>query len=217
MQRISRLLFLTALLTGCFGPGAAIAAPPVPPSQEDDATARSRYEQREADELSENSPYIIGSQNLLQIRIFGEAGVNQIYRVDEDGYIKHALVGRLKLGGLTVEDAETLMEERLDGDYIINPQINVFVLEFSKFSIIGEVRKPGNYEISGRTTVIRAISIAGGFTPIANQRGVQIIRKNLDGTESKINVDATRIMGGDLSAEVELQADDVIVINKSFF
>lgn len=174
---------------------------------------------REGEEDSESTAtgYVIGSGNMLQIKVFGEASVAQIYRVDEDGYIKHALVGRIKIGGLTVAESERLLEQKLDGDYIINPQVNVFVLEFSHFSIIGEVRKPGNYEISGRTTVLRAISIAGGFTPIANQRGVQIIRKNQDGTETKISVDATRIMGGDLSAEVELQADDVIVISKSFF
>ena len=161
--------------------------------------------------------YIIGAQNLLQIRIFGEASINQLYRVDEDGYIKHALAGRVKLGGLTVTAAERLMEQKLDGDYILNPQMSIFVLEYSHFSIIGEVRRPGNYEISGRVSVIRAISMAGGFTPIANQRGVQIIRKATDGSESKISVDAAKIMEGNLSDEQDLQADDVIVVPKSFF
>ena len=165
----------------------------------------------------EVSDYVLGPQNLLQIKIFGEASVNTLYRVDEDGYIKHALAGRVRLGGLTVAEAERAMEKKLDGDYIINPQVNIFVLEYSHFSIIGEVRKPGNYEISGRVSVIRAISMAGGFTPVANQRGVQIIRKREDGSEDKLPVDATRIMQGDLSVEVDLQADDVIVVPKSFF
>ncbi len=165
----------------------------------------------------ESTSYVIGPQNLLQIKVFGEADINQTYRVDEDGYIKHALAGRVKVGGLTISQVEKEMEKRLDGDYVINPQINVFVIEYSHFSIIGEVRKPGNYEITGRISVIRALSMAGGFTPIANQRAVQIIRKNPNGTESKIGVDATRILQGDLSADVDLQADDVIVIPKSFF
>ena len=169
------------------------------------------------DDSSSSSSYIIGTQNLLQIKIFGEAGVNQMYRVDEDGYIKHALVGRVKVGGLSTTDAERLLEQKLDNDYIINPQVSVFVLEYSHFSIIGEIRRPGNYEISGRVSVIRAISMAGGFTPIANQRGVQIIRKTEDGREVKIGVDAVRIMEGDLSGEQDLQADDVVVIPKSFF
>ena len=165
----------------------------------------------------EPQSYVIGPQNLLQIKIFGEAGTNQMYRVDEDGYIRHALAGRVKIAGLNVAEAEKQLEQQLDGDYIINPQVNIFVLEYSHFSIIGEVRKPGNYEISGRVSVIRAISMAGGFTPIANQRGVQIIRKTEDGREVKIGVDAVRIMEGNLSDEQDLQADDVVVIPKSFF
>ena len=164
-----------------------------------------------------DNPYVIGPQNMLQIKIFGEAGINQLYRVDDDGYIKHALAGRIKIGDLTVEEAEKVIERSLDGDYIINPQVTIFVMEYSRFSIIGEVRRPGNYELSGRFSVIRAVSLAGGFTPIANQRGIQIIRKNADGSEVKLSVDATRIMGGDLSAEVDLQADDMVVVPKSFF
>lgn len=170
------------------------------------------------DSSRDENPYEIGPQNLLQIKIFGEAGINQLYRVDEDGYVKHSLLGRVKIGGLTVAEAEKEIEKRLDGDYIINPQVTIFVLEYGHFSIIGEVRKPGNYELSGRVSLIRAISIAGGFTPIANQKGVQIIRTAPDGTETKISVDTTRItQQGDLSAERDLQADDVIVVPKSFF
>ncbi len=200
------LLFLLFLSPNAFaGPGKG------------ESPSTAVFTEKAGNERQETSSYLIGAQNLLQIKIFGEAGTNQLYRVDEDGYIKHSLAGRVKVGGLSATEAEKLLEKKLDGDYIINPQVNVFVLEYSHFSIIGEVRKPGNYEISGRVSAIRAISIAGGFTPIANQRGVQLIRKNSDGSESKISVDAVRIMEGDLSADQDLQADDVIVVPKSFF
>ena len=188
-----------------------------------DANSEKNFQQAEAEDSKQQqdeatNAYRIGPQNMLQIRIFGEAGINQLYRVDEDGFIKHALGGRMEVGGLTVTEAEALVEKKLDGDYVINPQINIFVLEFSQFSIIGEVRKPGNYEISGRVSIIRAISMAGGFTPIADQRGVQIIRKNSTGTETKLKVDVGRIMqGGQSSPEEDLQADDVVVVPKSFF
>ena len=173
---------------------------------------------RENTDSTQDAPYIIGPQNMLQIKVFGEAETNQIYRVDEGGYINHTLLGRVKVGGYTVEEIERSLEKKLDGDYILNPHVTVFVLEFSHFSIIGEVRKPGNYELSGKISVIRAISIAGGFTPVADQRAVKIMRKNEDGKESAINVDTTRItQHGDMSAEVNLQADDVVVVPKSFF
>ena len=95
------------------------------------------------DQNESSSAYKIGDQNMLQIKIFGEAGINNLYRVDEEGFIKHSLAGRVKLGGLTVSEAEKMMENKLADGYIINPQVNVFVLEFSQFSIVGVV--PGAF------------------------------------------------------------------------
>ncbi len=217
MIKKSIRFFILFQSTAIFAVSYALAAPLA-----DEKTNRASQQlnvREEEDGSAQSTPYgyVIGAGNMLQIKIFGEASVAQIYRVDDEGYIKHALAGRIKIGGLTVAEAEKLMERKLDGDYVINPQVNVFVLEFSHFSIIGEVRKPGNYEISGRVSIIRAISMAGGFTPVANQKGVQIIRKNPDGTETKMNIDATRIMNGDLSVDVDLQADDMVTISKSFF
>jgi polysaccharide export outer membrane protein len=161
--------------------------------------------------------YRIGPQNMIQIKIFGDASTNTIYRVDELGYIKHALVGRVRLGNHTVSEAEDIMEERLAGDYIINPQVTILVLEHSRFSVIGEVKKPGTYELTGHVTVIEAISMAGGFSPVASQGSVKIMRKR-NGTQSAIDVNTTRItQQGDLTADVAIEADDVVVVPKSFF
>ncbi len=166
---------------------------------------------------SEPRGYIIGPQNLLQIKIFGDATSSQMYRVDEGGFVKHALIGRVKLSGMSVEDAEKMMETRLAGDYIINPQVTIFILEYSRFSIIGEVQRPGTYEITGRVSVIEAISMAGGFTRIANPRGVKIMR-NKEGQESAIEIDTTRVtQHGDRSADVAIDAGDILVVSKSFF
>lgn len=161
--------------------------------------------------------YTIGPKNVIQIKIFGDANTHQIYRVDELGFISHALIGKVKVAGLTTSDLEKLMESRLDKDYILNPRVNIFVLEYSTFSIIGEVRKPGNYELTGRVSVIEALSMAGGFTPVANQRAVKIMRKK-EGSEMSVNVDTTRItQQGDRSADAYIEADDVVVVPKSFF
>ena len=166
----------------------------------------------------ESFSYVIGPGNLIQIKIFGEASTNQIYRVDEAGNVNHSLIGRIKLGGLTVSVAEELMEKKLSGDYIINPRINIFILEYSHFSIMGEVQKPGTYEITGRVSAIEAISMAGGFTRVANPRTVKIIRKTEDGSESNIPVDTTIVTEkGKRSDEVYVEADDVIMVPKSFF
>ncbi len=215
LRRLTFPKIVMALLWGlACAPATLTPAPAVAAGIDDAPGTLERAVQRRDDSIQ---AYRIGPQNSLQIKIYGDGSTHQIYRVDEQGYIKHALVGRLKLGGYTVEEAESLVEKALDVDYIINPHVTIFVLEYSKFSIIGEVRRPGNFEITGRVSIIEAISMAGGFTAVANQRDVKIIRKTEVG-ESTIPVDTTRItQRGETSAQAYLEADDVIVVPKSFF
>ena len=161
--------------------------------------------------------YIIGPQNLLQIKIFGDASVNQIFRVDEGGFVSHPIAGRVKVAGQTVAGAEAFLEQKLTGDYYVNPKVTVFVLEHSRFSILGEVIRPGTYEIQGRVSVMEAISMAGGFSPIADKGAVKILRHDEAG-ESQIRVDMGQMMQkGDIGEEAYLHPDDTIVVAKSFF
>lgn len=72
---------------------------------------------------------VIGPQDVIQIKTFGEAGV-KTYRVDKLGYITHPLAGRVKIAGKTAMEAENLLESLMeDGGYIINPQVTIFVPE----------------------------------------------------------------------------------------
>ena len=125
--------------------------------------------------------YTIGPTNLLFIKVLGEDGLQQTFRVDESGYITHPLIGRVRLAGKTVSEAESLIQQMLTGDYILNPNVNIFVMEHSRFSILGEVRKPGNYEILGHLSLMEGLSIAGGFTPLANQKKVKVLRHGESG------------------------------------
>lgn len=160
--------------------------------------------------------YIIGPTNLLHVKILGEGGLQSTFRVDELGYITHPLAGRIPIGGLTVADAEARIEEALRGDYILNPHVTIFVLEHSRFSVLGEVRKPGNYEILGRMNIVEAISIAGGFTPVAAENKVRILRQTDSGEKTMI-VNVEDIMEGKKEAEAYIQAGDVVHVTKSFF
>jgi protein involved in polysaccharide export with SLBB domain len=169
----------------------------------------------EEQQTAADSVYRIGPQNLLQIKILGENGLQQTFRVDDSGFITHPLVGRVKLAGLRVVDAENLLESTLKGDYIRNPHITIFVLEHSRFSVLGEVRQPGNYEIIGQISIIEAISLAGGFTPVANEKKVHILRKESQG-EKNIEINVDEIMEGKHS-EIFIQSGDVIHVSKSFF
>ncbi len=170
----------------------------------------------QAKEEGSEFQYTIGPQNTIQIKIFGEGNINQIYRVDEAGYITHALTGRIRLGGLSVSQAEKAMEKALRGDYIVNPHVTIFVLEHSRFSVLGEVRKPGTYEIQGRVSLMEAISMAGGLTPVASQGDVKIVHKS-DDHETTETVDFGKMSRGENKKRIYMEPDDVIMVSKSFF
>lgn len=159
--------------------------------------------------------YVIGATNLIFIKVLGQEGLQQTYRVDESGYITHPLLARVKVGGKTVAEAEEMITKALSGDYIIDPNVTIFVLEHSRFSILGEVRKPGNYEILGQLSILEGISIAGGFTPVGNSKNVHILRHD-DTGEKKIVVNVRDIMDGKQS-NITIQAGDVIEVPQSFF
>lgn len=167
-------------------------------------------------QAQDDNSYLIGPNNLLHIKILNEGGMQQAFRVDDMGYITHPLAGRIKLAGKTVAEAEESLVSVLSGDYIINPYVTIFVLEHSRFSVLGEVRKPGNYEITGRLSVVEAVSIAGGFTPVANERKVKILRRTEEGEKTLI-VNVRDIMDGRIAQDVYVEAGDVIDVQKSFF
>jgi len=159
--------------------------------------------------------YIIGATNLVFIKILGQEALQETYRVDESGYITHPLLGRFLLGGKTVAQAEQAVTSALVGDYILEPNVTVFVLEHSRFSVLGEVRNPGNYEILGRLSIMEGISIAGGFTPVANAQKVNILRYD-QGGEKRMTVNIRSIMDGKQNS-IDIQAGDVIEVPQSFF
>jgi polysaccharide export outer membrane protein len=166
-----------------------------------------------AEDSGASTSDVIYRHNLIQVKILGE-DLQEEYRVDDSGFINHVIAGKVKLAGLTVRQAEGLMQEKLRGDYFINPIVTITVREYSRFSILGEVRNPGRYPIRERISLVDTIATAGGFTRIANERAVEIIR---DSEESKLSliVDTRKVTEhGDRNADVEIQDGDLIVVPK---
>jgi polysaccharide export outer membrane protein len=164
----------------------------------------------------EAGEYIIGSDDILQINVYREEELNRKVKVSSDGQISFPLIGKVKVEGFTVPELEKLLNEKLR-EYLKQPHVTVFIEKYGSFSIIGAVNKPGSYPLEGAVTVLQAISLAGGFTPIASPGGVKILRK--EGEEEKvIEVDVGAITrGGDMSKDIPLQRGDTVVVPESFF
>ena len=164
--------------------------------------------------------YIIGFQNVLQIDVYYGRDMNlqRKVRVSSEGRINFPLLGEVEVNGLTVNELERKLTELLGKDYLVNPQVSVFIEEYSTVSVIGQVNTPGTYPIKGKLTVVEAISLAEGFTKIAAPNGVKILRANPNGTKTTINVKAGDIInGGKKEEDIQLQSGDIVTVPESFF
>lgn len=179
----------------------------------------------EEDSLKVKEDYLIQPGDRIQIKVYPEdeyiRGADM--QVSSDGNITLPLVGKVEVAGETLIAAERKIAAIIDKDYIVNPEVAIEILEYgtkakSMVIVLGQVRKPGSYELPpdrDSTSLLEVISMAGGFSEIANVKKIKIIRKE-DGKKKVINANAEAIIGGD-SQDVELQAGDVINIAESLF
>lgn len=113
--------------------------------------------------------YVVGSTDVLTIRVFDEPTLGCECTVDTDGSITFPLVGRVEVGGKTLREAETILTTLLRKDYVRRAQVSVEVKSYRSRSIfvLGEVRTPGKYSIGDQVTLLEVIANAGSLTSAA--------------------------------------------------
>jgi len=130
---------------------------------------------------------------LLHLKVFQEDDMETKVRVAADGSVTLPLLGNVYLGGKTVDEATAMVRQELARDYFVNPQVTLVVLEYSKrrFTVLGQVQKPGSYEIPSEEVVTfnQAIATAGGFNRLANKRKVTVTRQ-VGGKTTMLSIDA---------------------------
>lgn len=165
-----------------------------------------------------SSEYVIDPENALSVDVFYGKGekISQRVRVSSAGSINFPLVGEVQVSGLTVAQVQEKLALVLGKDYLVNPQVTVFIEEYSTVSVMGEVRNPGAYPIKGRLSVVGLISLAGGFGETASPNMVKVIHTNPDGTKTETVIrvlDMIRGTGADDG--LFLHAGDVVMVPKS--
>lgn len=177
---------------------------------------------QEAESLGPAQPpaaqsYRIGIGDLLRIEVYDEDDLTKEVRVLTDGFISFPLLGQILAAGVTVAELQTEITRKLAEKYLVNPQVTVFVKEFSHVFITGEVKKPGAFPIYGKMTVFELVTLAGGLTEVANPSKVKVVRRTPGGDET-YEVDLDRLTKkGDISADRELQSNDRVIVPRSFF
>jgi polysaccharide export outer membrane protein len=179
-------------------------------------------EARESSSSRSSGPradYTLQPQDVLKIFIFQHEDLNkqmEAVRVSEEYSISLPLVNNVNLRGKTAREAEQLIRDAYDKDYLVNPQVSVIVVKYSERSVnvIGQVGKPDRVPFPQEKglTIIEAIALAGGQTRLADLKKVKLTRKQPNGeTEvQEIDVDALMKRGG--RDAIQLQKDDVIFV-----
>lgn len=120
--------------------------------------------------------YRLGSGDRLGILVFGHPDVSGEFQIDGLGRISMPLLGQVDAKDITVLELQESITRILDADFIVDPRVNIEVLNYRPFFIYGQVNKPGSYPYVSGMTVRQAVVLSGGFTKRALEEPVIIIR-----------------------------------------
>lgn len=164
--------------------------------------------------------YLLSADDLIDFRVFQEPDLDAVVRISGDGKANFPLIGSVKLGGLSIADAVNVLQQRYLDGYLVNPQVSITVRAYAKkrFTILGQVQKPGSYNVEGseEITLLQAIGMAGGFTRIADPTKVTVKRRQ-GGKESVVRLDAKKMARGDSDTFFIIRPGDVITVAESIF
>lgn len=157
--------------------------------------------------------YRIEPADVLVVKYRYTPEYDSVPTVQPDGYISLPMVGQVKVGGLTVEEATTAIE-REGGLKLREPEVIVELKEFQRprFFVTGEVGKPGEFPLHGQMGILEAIAMAGGFKSSAKHSQVALFRKIDDRHMMRTVLDAKKIAKSVDSGNVELAPGDVLVV-----
>ena len=172
--------------------------------------------------------YTVGPADVLKVIVFNEDQLSGSFRVEPDGSIVYAVLGRLAVAGRTEREIAALIEKELANGWLNKPQVAVQVEQFRSRTIFiaGEVRTPGKYPLQGDSTLLEVLALAGSITPNASNEVVVVRPKTPtaratptlpdSGAESEVlRVDLQDIEQGRISSNISLQDGDTVFVPRA--
>ncbi len=165
--------------------------------------------------------YKLHAMDLLKIQVFQEPDLDRELRVSQDDTVALPLIGVVDVKNRTVRETELLITELYKQDYLVNPQINITVLEYSPrtVNVFGAVNTPGSVTIppERELTLLDAIARSGGFSRLANRSKVSLTRTRPSGTTINYIINADQLVAGDTGNRAPVQDGDVIFVPERVF
>ena len=166
---------------------------------------------------AEEKRYRLNPGDVLDVVYRYTPEFNQTVTIQPDGYVVLEIVGDVKLGELTVEQARQHIIKKASVR-LKDPEVTILLKEFQKpyFVVSGEVPQPGRFEMREQLTAIQAVMMAGGFRDSAKTTEIVVFRKiNQEFAEVKtLNLKNVR-KTSDLESDLELESGDMIFVPRN--
>ncbi|MCK4995135.1 MAG: polysaccharide biosynthesis/export family protein [Candidatus Omnitrophica bacterium] len=176
-----------------------------------------RFVASKTDQGRKTLEYIIGNGDVLFIKVWQNSDLDDEVIVRPDGRISFTLVGDVIATGMTISEFRQDLTSKLK-EFIRSPQVSVSIKAIGgkKVIILGQVKSPGVYQLTGAKTILEAVSLAGGFTEHAVVSSVMLIEGGFEKPEPKRLNLVKALERADISDNVALKTDDMIYVPRKF-
>ena len=164
-------------------------------------------------QVGDGLEYRIGPEDVLHISVWKEEDLDRKVLVRPDGGISFPLAGDIQVSGRTPLEVQDEIRSRLQR-YVPDAEVTVSVDKISGYTVfvLGEVEAPGQFTLGRYVDVVQALTLAGGFTPYASSRNIQVLRRQ-DGREVTYEFDFRDVSRGrSLEQNIILQSGDVVLV-----
>lgn len=166
------------------------------------------------------SSYVILPNDVIWLKVYQEEDLETKAKVDRNGLVTIPLLGPVVISGKTLDEASKMIRDLLDKRFIVNPQVSLTVVEYSKrkFTILGQVQRTGVYEYAGdeKVSLLQVIALSGGFTRLAAPSKVTVQRMER-GEAKSYKIDAEAVMKNPGAKPFEILPDDTITVGSRLF
>lgn len=169
-------------------------------------------------EVPTATDFLLGPEDVLEITVWRNQDLSRQTVVRPDGMVSMPLIGDVQASGQTANQLAARIADRLK-EYKESPSVTVSVKEVNSYNIyvLGEVQKPGKYQLKSHTSVLQAIAVAGGFTIYASKNKMQVVTTETNGEgrpyEIRVPVRYDELLSGKGErGNFVLKSGDIVVV-----